>query len=574
MNKLFQTIFSDKYSAYTFLWVIVLYIICFGYFRGQQIFSIPLNILSISILIPILLIDGLKIMIESLSHKQYFQAKEDLSKVTVIIPTKDGADTLIPTLNDLTKRFNKQSIIVASNGSTDNTVDIANEFGVRVVDIEKGVGKATAINMALSEVTTPYTLVIDDDTLVGEAVMPTNILDEGYEAAAFRVLPIKEGWLSILQLHEYRKSMDIGRCYHNSNGSVQSISGAIGLFHTKELERQIELHSGEFSGEDLQRTLLVLVAEKRKGVVIVDSLVETFVPKTINELFHQRILGWNPGHFANIKLYIHLIFGKNVNFKLRFEAFFSIFIVAILDPIRLIALPVLLFSPAYLTIFVIAYILLESIPWLSMGRKEPFWVILVSPIYGLFNFVTRILSLATFTYRRLTYFIAKAEKFDDYRHAPLNVRFISFIITVLIYALIMSSYSFFGILPVETKKSIEKQFSEVVNLNNNMITSNTLQEVIVLNQQIKKVEAIDNKPQDANQIYTTIILQGDSLWKLSDILIAQYQSNHNIVIEPKIRNVLIARLVEVNKNKKIKTNEYFSMNEDEIDSTLLTLIEN
>lgn len=466
IRRFLHVAFSDKYSAYTFLGVIVAYLVFSYHYRAEQLFGIPLNWVSVSILVPIILIDGVKVAVESLVPKKYHEAKEDTSKVTVVIPTKDGADTLIPTLKQLVKRIDKNRIIIASNGSTDDTIAIAKRFGVRFMDIAKPIGKVAALNEAICLVKTPYTLIMDDDTLLGNAVIPTNVLDEGYDAAAFQVLPRKEGFLSVLQMHEYRKSMDIGRCFHNSTASVQSVSGAIGLFRTEELKRQIMLHSGEFSGEDLQRTLLVLACDDSKGVVITHSVVETFVPKTLLSLFHQRVFGWNPGYISNLRLYLHFIFSKRSPFRLRFEALFNIVIVTFMDPLRLLALPVLLFSPTYFLIFFVIYVILETIPYVAMGRKEPFWVVLAAPFFGLFNFLARISSFASFFFRRLSYFIARAEKYDDYRHAPLGVRLVSFFVTAGFFVTLMFAYSYFFVFPDADRENFERAVEE---MNTNMV---------------------------------------------------------------------------------------------------------
>ena len=136
-----------------------------------------------------------------------------------------------------------------------------------------------AINVALKEVRTPYVLMIDDDTLIGNIKIPTSLLKKKYEAIAFIVLPTVENWITKIQSYEYAKSMKFGKVYQSNYRTVQNISGAIGLFHTRELIRQTKLHTGEFSGEDLQRTLLIHL-NNAKGVVLQQSTVYTDAPKT------------------------------------------------------------------------------------------------------------------------------------------------------------------------------------------------------------------------------------------------------------------------------------------------------
>jgi cellulose synthase/poly-beta-1,6-N-acetylglucosamine synthase-like glycosyltransferase len=119
-------------------------------------------------------------------------------------------------------------------------------------DIKECIGKVRAINEAVHHVKTPYVLLLDDDTLIDPTtVIPTSLLDEGYAGVALRVHIRKNGWLSEIQAHEYRKGSDIGKRRHNKHSGVQNISGAVGLYTNKELLRQTMLHTGEFAGEYL-----------------------------------------------------------------------------------------------------------------------------------------------------------------------------------------------------------------------------------------------------------------------------------------------------------------------------------
>lgn len=428
LRNLFTLNLNERVVAYSFLILLLSYIIFYGLFVSKG-FDFSFNILYLTVLIPIFLIDNIRTLIESLFRGQFHIGFEDLKKVTVVIPTCNGWPVLEPTIMSLLKRFPPENIIVAANGSRDDSYKKAAEFGVRLYEIEKPVGKVNAINYALEEVKTPYTLIMDDDTLINNAIVPTSALEEGYEAVAFRVLPIIENYITQIQDHEYRKSMDLGKTFQNKYSTVQTISGAIGLFRTKELKRQINLHSGEFSGEDLQRTLLIHLTGTTKGVVVTNATVMTAVPNTFLALFFQRISGWNPGFYSNIKYYISLLFSPKTKWPLRFDAFYVLVFIIGLDFFRLVSLPVIIFYPWFFVIFYIAYVLSESLPYLKMGRKGPYWVILIFPLYGLFNFIARVTSLPIFFYRRLTVMIARKKHLDDYRFVGTKAKIFSISIT-------------------------------------------------------------------------------------------------------------------------------------------------
>lgn len=260
-------------------------------------------------------------------------------------------------------------------------------------------------------------------------MIPTGLLDEGYEGVAFRVLVKTSNWVSKIQMYEYRKSTDIGKRYHNNRASVNNISGAIGLFRLKQLKSQIRRHSGEFSGEDLQRTLLIHLAQDSKGVVLTNSTVYTQPPTTVKVLFQQRSFGWFPGLYANFMNYLRVMTRDYMPFALRFDAFYNIFLVMLLDIVRLLSLPILIFYPWYFIIMYTIYFVFESISYVKSGSKDPYWIVIIYPFYGLFGFMTRACAFATFMYRRLAVKIGRMEFLDDYRPVKPLYKLVAIMLT-------------------------------------------------------------------------------------------------------------------------------------------------
>ena len=420
--------------------VIIIYIIVYGFVQAKGFTFGQFHFSYLVILIPILTIDSLKNFIESFIPGTFFVGKEKTKDITVVIASKNGSTVLKQTIEDLLKRFPPENIIISSNASTDGTTAIAARYGVQFLNFKEPLGKVRAINYALSHVETPYTLIMDDDTLIKNAVLPTEALDEGYEAVAFRVLPIRRGWLSRLQTHEYRKSCDIGKRYHNKRASVQNISGAIGLFKTKELTRQIKLHTGEFSGEDLQRTLLIHLSTQSKGVVLGKSLIYTEVPATIPALFKQRIYGWYPGLYANFFNYAKILVKTQAPIRLRFDAFYNCVLVMMMDIFRFVALPIIIFFPWYFIIMYGIYLILETIPYLIMGSNEPYWIILIYPFYGIFGLITRLIAFGVFCYRRITVHLARRKFLDDFSNCPSWAQAGGYMLTVLLFIMFTASW--------------------------------------------------------------------------------------------------------------------------------------
>jgi cellulose synthase/poly-beta-1,6-N-acetylglucosamine synthase-like glycosyltransferase len=422
--------------------ILLAYIVAYGIIRLHGFVIGRFNEGYLVIIVPIFIVDGVRGILDIAFAKEYKEAEEDLSKVTVVIACKDGEPVIGATLDDLKKKFAPSQIIVASNGSTDKTCEIVRSHDAICLEVVEPIGKVRAINHAMSFVKTPYVLLLDDDTLLNGALIPTGLLDKNYGGVAFRVhvkRHAKNSLATLIQAHEYRKSSDIGKRRHNKHAAVQNISGAVGLYTHKELVRQVELHSGEFSGEDLQRTMLLHLAidSHYKGVVLAHSIVLTEAPSDFRSLYRQRVFGWFPGQYANFKNYIKVMFSSHAPRGLREDAFYNVFFVMFMDIIRIVALPIMIFYPWYFVVMYVTYVTLETIAYLKNSRQEPYWVVLIYPFYGLFGLVTRLGAFCAFCYRRLIAHLCHMKYYDDYRRASASIKLLSLSLVMILLSSVL-----------------------------------------------------------------------------------------------------------------------------------------
>lgn len=84
--------------------------------------------------------------------------KEDF---TIVIPVLNEEEGIGRVINDV-KEEGYFNILVIDGYSTDDTVTVANQNGVRVI-YQHGIGKTGAIKTAIENVTTPYFVVMDGD---------------------------------------------------------------------------------------------------------------------------------------------------------------------------------------------------------------------------------------------------------------------------------------------------------------------------------------------------------------------------------------------------------------------------
>lgn len=357
-----------------------------------------------------ILVDAFKVYLEIWNRPVRRAFNTDLATVTALIPTHNGQEVIRETVGDLIRAgLPLDQILVVDDGSSDATPHILKELGVRFYSIPN-MGKVSAINFGIHRVRTPYVLLLDDDTRLGEARIPTSLLDQ-YDAAAFNVVPDRRdrhgphgsGLVSCLQRYEYCKSMEIGRRFQDGTASISCVSGAIGLFKKERLQAFHHKHTGVFQGEDLQRTIIELLNDG--NVVFVDEMVWTVVPDRVGALARQRMLYWYPAHYHLFFSYVRLLFGRHAPWRLRYEMAYNAFVV-VTDPFRFWSLLMLVLRTRWdqMALIYLLYLLLEVYPFVTIQKKidsgYKYLVLVLYPVFGLGNAALRALAWFVWAYKR------------------------------------------------------------------------------------------------------------------------------------------------------------------------------
>ena len=360
----------------------------------------------------LLLSDGLYLLIHAFLRPHHHSgtecAPEDL---TVVLATHNAGQSIVKTIEGASRHVPQDQILIVSDTSTDDTAEIARSLGTRVHENDINLNKALTISRISPEIRTPYTLILDDDTYIGTATLPTSLLDEGYDAVAFNVMPETEDTLvNKFQRYEYRKNMFLSKFLRAGAASVGNVSGAIGLYHTKDVQLQSDYHSGFFGGEDQERTALTYLLGDGKGVTYTDSTVVTEAPHTWGQLFRQRAIkfggGWGAAHLNILVLYFRILFSRRAKFALKFEKGYQVF-TTLTDPLRFVLFPLLIFDLAGFLIVYIAYVGLEIILWIWTKREDSFLIVVLSPLYGMFNTIGRFVAFPYWVKNRFDFVFRK-----------------------------------------------------------------------------------------------------------------------------------------------------------------------
>jgi len=366
----------------------ILFFIVINFYLFASIVNLT-TFLYIFLLLSILT-DGLFILVQVFRRRvdhEYLSC--DPKKLTILIACYNGADIIGETIEQAKKHVPANQIVVVSDASTDNTAEIARGLGATVIENKINLNKAFSINKAVAHVNTPYVLLLDDDVLIGDATIPTNLLDEGYTAVAFNVMPVEEDKLvTKLQTFEYRNSMQVGKNLRGNVGAIGNISGAIGLYKTTDLKRQASLHSGQFAGEDEQRTILAQIYGEGKGITYTNETVTTHVPPSFKALYRQRAYSWSLAVPELFTLYWRILLSPRYHYLLKAEKAYYLYIY-LTDPLRLLFLWALVLRPQHMILTYVFYLTFSLVIWLRIGAKDKLSVVAIYPLYKLWLTISR-----------------------------------------------------------------------------------------------------------------------------------------------------------------------------------------
>jgi glycosyltransferase involved in cell wall biosynthesis len=109
------------------------------------------------------------------------------AKVSIILPALNEAETIGKVIDEIPQRALEQAgysveVLVVDNGSTDQTAQIAQEKGARVIT-EPRKGKGRAVRTAFEQVNADFVFMINSDYTYPATYIPDmlNLLNQGYK---------------------------------------------------------------------------------------------------------------------------------------------------------------------------------------------------------------------------------------------------------------------------------------------------------------------------------------------------------------------------------------------------------
>lgn len=241
--------------------------------------------------------------------------KKDLPKVSIIIPAYNEGKTISNTINsilNLDYPKNKIEIIVVNDSSTDNTADIVKEFNdVKLINHKhRGLGKASALNAGLKNVTGDFFAVVDADSEIDKNSLK-NIMGyfeddkTGSVISSIKIKNPKNIYHHIQRL-EYILSTFIRKLMSKID-TLHITPGVLSVYRTKIIKNLGGFDENNIT-EDLEIALR-LRANNYSVKMSPNSITFTNVPSTFKQLWNQRIR-WFRGFISNNIKYKDMFMNK------------------------------------------------------------------------------------------------------------------------------------------------------------------------------------------------------------------------------------------------------------------------
>ncbi len=217
-------------------------------------------------------------------------------KVSVVIPAYNEGKNLrgcIEAIKESEYPKDKMEVIVVDDGSTDDTIDIAKDLGVKVLE-QNHLGKSEALNLGTRNAKNDFILTIDADTIIEkecikEIVKPLSDKKVGATTGVSTVRNNK-GMIAIFQNIEYHYNNLIRNSFSRMFNNGIWFFGALACYRKSTIE-EIGFFKTDTMTEDMDTALEI----KKAGYTTINvhnAVGKTIAPTTIRELYHQRSRWW------------------------------------------------------------------------------------------------------------------------------------------------------------------------------------------------------------------------------------------------------------------------------------------
>jgi poly-beta-1,6-N-acetyl-D-glucosamine synthase len=246
--------------------------------------------------------------------------------VSIIVPVYNEGKILKESIKSLLElNYNNYEILIVNDGSTDDTIEVAEslvgvqkgkESDVKISLINKpNGGKAKALNAGIKYSKAEYVLCMDGDSQLSANCLRLAIRhfnSPAIGAVAGNVKVMNRGkFFTDLQALEYIEGLNMARSAQSYVRLVNIIPGPIGVFRKKAIE-DAGYYSSDTFAEDADLTLKIL-ASGWKIYYEPNAISYTEAPEKLQQLMKQRYR-WTRGILQSIRKHKKLMINPTINF--------------------------------------------------------------------------------------------------------------------------------------------------------------------------------------------------------------------------------------------------------------------
>lgn len=254
-----------------------------------------------------------------------------LPTISIVVPAHNEEKTIERALTSLYESnypASKFEVIIANDGSTDNTAQIVKDFkkshknGCKIRLINRpNKGKAAALNYVMKNCAKgKLVMCLDSDSYLDKQALRNaaqHFKDRGVVALSSNVNIIEDGTLlALVQRFEYLV------CYQMKKGQallgVEYIVGGIGSMFRSTMLKKVSFYDTNTMTEDIDLTMKIIVNKNRNQRVAyaADSIAFTEPAHSFKELSSQRYR-WKYGRSQTFLKYSSVFFSKDKNIAKR-----------------------------------------------------------------------------------------------------------------------------------------------------------------------------------------------------------------------------------------------------------------
>ncbi len=248
-----------------------------------------------------------------------------LPSISVVVPAHNEASTIERCLSSLINNnypAQKLEVIVANDGSTDNTADIVREFKkqhrgsckVRLIN-RPNRGKATVLNYAMRRCARgSLVMCLDSDSYLEKNALRNaaqHFRDRKVMAMSSNVNVIEDGsLLALVQRFEYLV------CYQMKKGQalldIEYIVGGIGSMFRRSMLKKVAYYDTNTMTEDIDLTMKIIGRMGRHDRIAyaADSIAYTEPVHSLKALMRQRYR-WKYGRSQTFLKHKHMFFARD-----------------------------------------------------------------------------------------------------------------------------------------------------------------------------------------------------------------------------------------------------------------------